>query len=203
QQGKSREQLIKLLELALQSFDQAAICTIHSFCQRALAESPFAAGMPFSTEIVQDDREELTEVVNDFWRRKLGVAAEQAPDQDFAQLLLDRGDTPEKFRRLLSRHVGKPKAKLKWPEQNGVDRVAALTRATQLFEEAKRVWRDHAAELRELLAGANLKATHNAEKLAEAFAECDRYFALPQPEPKVGARLKRLCATSIAKAVRS
>ena len=100
QQGKSREQLIKLLELALQSFDQAAICTIHSFCQRALAESPFAAGMPFTTEIVQDDREELAEVVNDFWRRKLGVAAEQALDQDFAQFLLDRGDTPEKIRRL-------------------------------------------------------------------------------------------------------
>ena len=62
------------LDLALQTFDEAAIFTIHGFCQRALAETPFAAGMPFANELVPDDRAQLLEVVHDFWRRRIGAA---------------------------------------------------------------------------------------------------------------------------------
>ena len=41
--GLSREKLAGLLKLAFQSFDQAAVFTIHSFCQRALSLSAFSS----------------------------------------------------------------------------------------------------------------------------------------------------------------
>lgn len=42
--------LLARLTTALASFDRSAISTIHSFCQRALAEHAFASGRPFSFE---------------------------------------------------------------------------------------------------------------------------------------------------------
>ncbi|MCK7500366.1 MAG: UvrD-helicase domain-containing protein [Comamonadaceae bacterium] len=59
---------------ALQTFDEAAIFTIHGFCQRALAETPFAAGLPFGIELVEDDAELRREAVADFWRRNVSAA---------------------------------------------------------------------------------------------------------------------------------
>ena len=47
------------LELALQTFDEAAIFTIHGFCQRALADAPFAAQLPLQQEAIADDAELL------------------------------------------------------------------------------------------------------------------------------------------------
>ncbi|MBQ1767376.1 MAG: UvrD-helicase domain-containing protein, partial [Aquincola sp.] len=43
------------LHLALQTFDEAAIFTIHGFCQRALADATFSAQMPLSLELMADD----------------------------------------------------------------------------------------------------------------------------------------------------
>ncbi|MFN3883539.1 MAG: hypothetical protein ACK4Q4_02125, partial [Rhodocyclaceae bacterium] len=40
------------LRLAIESFDEASIFTIHGFCQRALAEAAFAAGQPFERELI-------------------------------------------------------------------------------------------------------------------------------------------------------
>ncbi|MBP8217378.1 MAG: UvrD-helicase domain-containing protein, partial [Thauera sp.] len=53
--GHAQEQLATRLRLALQTFDEAAIFTIHGFCQRALADTPFAAGLPYELELVEDD----------------------------------------------------------------------------------------------------------------------------------------------------
>jgi len=54
---------------ALRSFDEAAIFTIHSFCQRMLLENSFESNTLFDTELVTDDSYLLREVVEDFWRR--------------------------------------------------------------------------------------------------------------------------------------
>ena len=55
--GHAQEQLATRLRLALQTFDEAAIFTIHGFCQRALADTPFAAGLPYELELVEDETE--------------------------------------------------------------------------------------------------------------------------------------------------
>ena len=62
------------LEQALQGFDEAAILTIHGFCQRALAEAPFSTGMPLQLTPLTDDNMLRQQVVNDFWRQQLAAA---------------------------------------------------------------------------------------------------------------------------------
>ena len=59
------------LAQAVQGFDEAAILTIHGFCQRVLKESAFESGQPFEAELVPDEGEILQEVVDDFWRKTL------------------------------------------------------------------------------------------------------------------------------------
>jgi ATP-dependent exoDNAse (exonuclease V) beta subunit (contains helicase and exonuclease domains) len=54
-----------------ETFDEAAIFTIHGFCQRALADTPFAAGLPYELELVEDDSALRLEATQDFWRREV------------------------------------------------------------------------------------------------------------------------------------
>jgi exodeoxyribonuclease V beta subunit len=44
------------LLLAVHGFDEAAIFTIHGFCQRALQDAAFEAGGDFDNELTHDDR---------------------------------------------------------------------------------------------------------------------------------------------------
>ena len=100
------------LDLALQTFDEASIFTIHGFCQRALADAPFTACMPMSLELLTDDSELRMEVVHDFWRSH--VAGDTLPPV-LASHLLSNKDSPEKWAALLKRQLAKPLSKVIWP----------------------------------------------------------------------------------------
>ncbi|WP_041416345.1 exodeoxyribonuclease V subunit beta [Shewanella halifaxensis] len=60
----------KRLDLALKSLDEAAIFTIHGFCQRILADMAFESSLLFESEFTLDDSEFLHHAVRDFWREK-------------------------------------------------------------------------------------------------------------------------------------
>ncbi|MBA2352657.1 MAG: exodeoxyribonuclease V subunit beta [Burkholderiales bacterium] len=59
------------LSAALHGFDDAAIYTIHGFCQRVLGDRAFSSAMPFDTEIVTSAQEAISEIVADFWRSRV------------------------------------------------------------------------------------------------------------------------------------
>jgi len=56
------------LELAATWMDEAAVYTIHSWCNRMLQQHAFDSGSLFRQEVNTDDRELLHEVVRDYWR---------------------------------------------------------------------------------------------------------------------------------------
>ncbi len=101
------------LRHALQVFDEASIFTIHGFCQRALADTPFAAGLPYALELVEDDDALRLEVVRDFWRREFAGGALPAA---LAAHLLARRDSPEAWADVLGRHMARPLARVLWDE---------------------------------------------------------------------------------------
>ncbi|MBP7868209.1 MAG: UvrD-helicase domain-containing protein [Acidobacteria bacterium] len=63
-----------ILEAALMGFDEAAVHTIHSFCQLVLREYAFESGTRFDAELAPDPAPLLREVVLDFWRREVASA---------------------------------------------------------------------------------------------------------------------------------
>ena len=73
--GLADETMTRRLTRAVRNFDEASIFTIHGFCQRALDDAPFAAGLPLVQEMIEDDSELRQEVANDFWRRAVAGAS--------------------------------------------------------------------------------------------------------------------------------
>ena len=59
------------LRRALQEFDEAAIFTIHGFCQRTLQENAFESGMAFDAELVPATDELDRTLAHDLWARIL------------------------------------------------------------------------------------------------------------------------------------
>ena len=134
--GAERQGWADRLQLALHAFDEASIFTIHGFCQRALADNPFAAGLPLTLELVEDGQELLMEAVNDFWRRHV-AAATVAPE--FARYLHEREDSPEKYAKLLKRHLAKPLARHLWPADDGTAPIDAAALAGP-YRAARGAW---------------------------------------------------------------
>ena len=68
-----------LLELAIASFDEASISTIHSFCQKALSDFAMESGESFDLSL-QENCDDLTlQILRDFWREKFGSERNPPP----------------------------------------------------------------------------------------------------------------------------
>nr|WP_201005670.1 exodeoxyribonuclease V subunit beta [Pseudomonas cichorii] len=57
------------LDIAAQWMDEAAVSTIHSWCQRMLREHAFDSGSLFTQSLETDHSDLLGEVLRDYWRR--------------------------------------------------------------------------------------------------------------------------------------
>ena len=65
------DERIQLLLAAERQMDEAAIFTIHGFCQRMLKQHAFESGTLFSSELLADESHLLSASAADFWRRTL------------------------------------------------------------------------------------------------------------------------------------
>lgn len=64
-----RESATMLLLAAERQMDEAAIYTIHGFCQRMLTQNAFESGILFEQTLVQDEQPLRRQATADFWRR--------------------------------------------------------------------------------------------------------------------------------------
>ncbi|MFC1237293.1 exodeoxyribonuclease V subunit beta [Vibrio sp. F74] len=63
------KQVISVLLNAERQMDEAAIFTIHGFCQRMLTQNAFESGSRFNNEFITDESKLKAQVVADYWRR--------------------------------------------------------------------------------------------------------------------------------------
>lgn len=96
--------ICRRLALALASFDEASISTIHGFCQKLLRDHAFEGNAPFEAEVVADASSMFLDLAHDFWRHQLAKAPAL-----FAAIAHQHNITPERHAELLlrlSRHPG-------------------------------------------------------------------------------------------------
>lgn len=204
-QGAEDTMLEERLELALQTFDEAAIFTIHGFCQRALADAPFAAGLPFKLELLTNDRELRQQVARDFWRRRVASAALSPA---LAEALAEKGDSPERWAAQLRQRLAKPLARLVWPEGIAAPPTDESAAVAEAFVHAARVWRHDeagiAATIDAGLGGLNARS-YNAAKIAEALQAWRSAVAsgiAPELAGRKAGVARLLCAGVIAAATK-
>ncbi|MBL8350817.1 MAG: exodeoxyribonuclease V subunit beta [Burkholderiaceae bacterium] len=188
--GHDEAELAPALEQALQTFDEASIFTIHGFCQRALADTPFAARLPLVQELLADDSELRNEAVHDFWRRR--VAAADA-DPALVAHLLERGDSPERYARLLERQLARPLSRLRWPQyiDDATDFAAAAAAVAGHFTAARALWQRDAPVIVDTVMAALKRLNGNTYRKDAVAAAADGWstlLAATQP-PRAGTGL--------------
>jgi exodeoxyribonuclease V beta subunit len=158
------------LLLAVHGFDEAAIFTIHGFCQRALQDAAFEAGGDFDNELTHDDREILDALLADLWRHELAAAEPQ-----WAAFLVQQKITPQSLRQRLRNHLGKPYLRIE-PQPGASSEMSALRDA---WQHARDCWqRDSGSWLPQLKAFAGFKSNMcNPAKLGAWQVELDGYFS--------------------------
>ncbi|MGN6229995.1 MAG: exodeoxyribonuclease V subunit beta [Trinickia sp.] len=191
---------------ALSTFDQAAIHTIHAFCQRALQEAPFAAAMPFAFDMEADDASLRFELAAQFWRERVEPVAAAYPA--FAAWLVARAASPLELDAQLARRLKKPLAQLRWGtsgttppavESQGEDDARAR------FDEARALWHAERESIERLLdeAQAALKqTTHKREAVRAALDAWERYFAEGDCHAVPAREALKLSASALAKATK-
>lgn len=183
------------LLLAVHGFDEAAIFTIHGFCQRALQDAAFEAGGDFDSELTADDREIIDALLADAWRSELADA-----DPAWARFLAKSRITPVWLRQRLRSHLGKPYLRV---EPQEVPAAADLSGTEAAWQRAASLWTTvGTAWVAELFAHGGLsQSTHKRIKFELWRSELDAYFAdpavmfdLPDGVTKFGVRaLSKAC----------
>ncbi|MGL6558652.1 exodeoxyribonuclease V subunit beta [Aeromonas dhakensis] len=65
---EDHELAVRRLLAAERQMDEAAVFTIHGFCQRMLKQNAFESGALFETEFLTDDSQLRLQAVSDYWR---------------------------------------------------------------------------------------------------------------------------------------
>ncbi|MCH9696775.1 MAG: UvrD-helicase domain-containing protein, partial [Gammaproteobacteria bacterium] len=94
---------IQKLQLSISCFDQAAVYTIHGFCQRVLSDSALETGLDFENELMPSDDEWIEAIADDYWRKHFHQAGRR-------QLLILKlcNLTPLSLAQSVKNWVGKP-----------------------------------------------------------------------------------------------
>lgn len=155
-----REQAGQRLQDALTLFDQAAIFTIHGFCQRVLRDRAFETDSLFDAELAADDSDRLREVAFAFIRQQLAQAEPGLIACGLAPLL-----TPERL--LATARAVQPHSEFEVIPAPGDDSVARLIQARA---DLVRLWQNQTAEIRAMFGGGRQNPTFKADYNREDFA---------------------------------
>lgn len=127
------------LEEALRDFDEAAIFTIHAFCQRTLTECAFESREPFELELLEGDQALLREVALDYWARIAYPA-----QLEVIGMLAARID-PNKLTALAAQVVRDPDTPVLPETIEGS--TATVERFRAALVKASAIWKEHRATL--------------------------------------------------------
>ncbi|CAH9057508.1 RecBCD enzyme subunit RecB [Pseudoalteromonas sp. CIP111854] len=88
-QIEDKHNAFTLLDAAAKSMDEAAIFTIHGFCQRMLKQHAFESNVAFNLEFVLDESELVLEAIKDHWRSFVYPL-----DKDTTQAIIEHYPSP-------------------------------------------------------------------------------------------------------------
>ena len=141
---KGRETVERRLRNALAMLDQAAILTIHGFCQRLLQEEPLAFGIDFDFEAGEDSSGLYAELATDYWASELYDKPAWV-----VRALEEQGINPPSLAKLAERATA-PRVDVLGPEPVDFDE-SLLERAVQARREVGNAWFAGHTEVRRIL----------------------------------------------------
>lgn len=165
------------LRLAVRTMDEAAIYTIHGFCQRALTDHAFNSGQPFELQLISNDDSLWQDALKDWWRRNTYLLA--TPQLD----LLSRVFVSVTDLIRAQRPLREARGKRVLPDVQG-SLMAQFTQWEALelpLQALAQQWRARREELQEILLNSKVLSRAKTgwycrEPLLDTLARLDRYF---------------------------
>ena len=130
----NKDEAVQRLGRALRNFDEAAIHTIHSFCQQVLHDRAFESGLLFDATLIADQRALLREAADDYWRREF-----YAGHPFLAVVALQHKLSPAALVKLLEKMVSHPSLAIE-PALSPGQFQNQKARLTGLFEQLRTLW---------------------------------------------------------------
>ncbi|MGQ9669654.1 MAG: exodeoxyribonuclease V subunit beta [Desulfosoma sp.] len=188
-----KENRARLIRKAVCRMDEAAVFTIHGFCQRVLQEFPFECGLAFRWDVMPDDAALYREAAADFWRQCMGQAYPME-----ARWLLETMKGPDRLLQHLAamRSVVTPKV---LPETTAANR-RCFAEAEALFQKICATWHELRKDIQSLLAEHEAidRRRYKKEALEQLFEAMDALCAWKTPPPSQLSSFKMLTASMLA-----
>jgi exodeoxyribonuclease V beta subunit len=184
----------RLLADNLTRLDEAAVYTIHGFCQRMLQDHAFESGAPFEVEFITSEADLRRRVAEDFWRlRAAGL------DADGAAWLRSQWRGPGELLAALERTLAQEDLTVE-PDLPADAGEGDLSAAREAFDEMRRLW---AAEREAIVA---LLQTHpgldrrsySKRVVAAAAVDMDALLAVERIPARLPERLERFTPNLLA-----
>ncbi|MGO3345790.1 MAG: exodeoxyribonuclease V subunit beta [Marinomonas sp.] len=142
---------IEKLLYAEKQMDEAAVFTIHGFCQRMLSQNAFESRMLFQQTIETDEQAPLSMAVKDVWRSEFYPL-----DDSKAALIKPIWSSPDALQKDLSLLQNQPDAKLVSPNY---DWENALVESQQAIEKVRAAWLEQSQDIIDALEQSGIKRT--------------------------------------------
>lgn len=175
QPKRGEQKTIDRLRDALTCMDEAAIYTIHGFCQRTLTESAFESRVLFDAEFITDESRLRQQAARDFWRNHFADASPRR-----AEWLLKQWKNPDALLDDVSLLVDNPHVELQPEvEREAVERLEQ--QRSSCIDEVCHLWRSDQAEVSNLLSSSTAlgraEKTYRKDKLEIALSSLSEVAA--------------------------
>lgn len=148
---EQRAGAIEKLLYAEKQMDEAAVFTIHGFCQRMLSQNAFESRMLFQQTIETDELAPLSMAVKDVWRSVF-----YPMDDTKAALIQPIWSNPDALLKDLYLLNNQPDAKIAVPDY---DWESALSQAQQTMAAVRAMWLDQSQDIIDALERSGIKRT--------------------------------------------
>ncbi len=176
------EILFERLNTVLQNFDEAAIYTIHGFCQRMLHDYAFESGVMFDTELITEQEALKREIVEDFWRKNLYNASRL-----FVNYVIENKKlTPDKLLEFIGNRISQPYLKI-IPPVNINDSTQKEKAFQDAFDAVSKAWDTSKEDVKNILLNDDglKRNSYKPEKIHGLIQGMDEYLALGNNHPSL------------------
>ncbi|EPO5460013.1 TPA: exodeoxyribonuclease V subunit beta [Klebsiella pneumoniae] len=146
-----KDDAAKTLLLAERQMDEAAVFTIHGFCQRMLSLNAFESGMLFEQQLIEDESRLRYQACADFWRRHCYPLT-----RDIAAVIHDVWKGPHDLLKSLDRWLQGEAPQLKSPPAPNETLAERHQQIIARIDSLKQQWREQVGEIEGVLENSGL-----------------------------------------------
>ncbi|MFA0255935.1 exodeoxyribonuclease V subunit beta [Vibrio breoganii] len=192
EQTDDRDRACELLLAAERQMDEAAVYTIHGFCQRMLTQNAFESGSRFKSQFIKDETQLKEQVVADYWRRHFyGMGASMVSE------IRSHWKTPQALYADLNNFISGNEVYIHSEVEKG-DLETLYAERIAILAELQKQWSADSADFEKLIMESGItKNPYNKKNVPNWIGQIDSWAAKPLTSIAVPECLERFSTSTL------